>query len=194
MATFDRGFKSWAERTSANIRHELGLGPHDGLNVFKLAEFLDVIVLTPGDIPGLPNDVLHQLGTKDPFGWHAVSLVLPNGPALLVYNPKKSAGRKASDIAHELAHIILEHKPSTVILSHDGSFAMRTYDQKQEDEANWLAWSLLLPREALVRNMRRGMSIEQTAEFYNVTTQLVKYRLSVTGVSIQAVRMRGQRG
>lgn len=194
MATFDRGFKSLAERTSANIRHELGLGAHDCLDVFKLAEFLDVNVCTPREIPGLPEEVIHQLLIEDPFGWHAVSIVAPDGGVLLIYNPRKSPGRKVSDIAHELAHILLEHKPSTVIFSHDASFAMRTFDQKQEDEANWLAWSLLLPREALVRTTRQGMSIEQTAEFYKVTTQLVKYRLSVTGVSVQLARMRGKRG
>jgi hypothetical protein len=190
MATFDRGFKSWAERTSANIRNELGLAPHDSLDVFKVAEFLDVTVKTPTDIPGLPDDVLDQLARKDPFGWHAVSLILPDGWTLLIYNPKKSVGRKASDISHELAHIIMEHKPSTVILSQDGSFAMRTYDQKQEDEANWLAWSLLLPREALIRAMRQGKSIEDTAASYGVSTQLVNYRLGVTGVSAQLSRMR----
>lgn len=190
MATFDRGFKSWSERTSTNIRNELGLAPHDCLNVFRLAEFLEVTVLTPNDIPGLPEEVLDQLARKDPFGWHAVSLSLPDGQMLLIYNPKKSDGRKASDIAHELAHIVLEHKPSTVILSQDGSFAMRTYDQKQEDEANWLAWSLLLPREALIRAMRRGTSIDETANLYGVSPQLVKYRLSVTGVSVQLARIR----
>ena len=111
MPTFDRGFKSWAERTPANIRQELGLAPHDSLDVFKLAELLDVTVLTPTDNPGLSGDVLDQLARKDPFGWHAVSLVLPEGRTLLIYNPRKSAGRKASDIAHEIAHIILEHRP-----------------------------------------------------------------------------------
>lgn len=190
MATFDRGFKSWAERTSANIRRELGLAPHEVLDVFKLAEFLDVTVITPSDIPGLPGDVEEQLSRRDPFGWHAVSLILPEGRTLLIYNPRKSAARKASDIGHELAHVIQEHKPSTVILSQDGSFAMRTFDQKQEDEANWLAWSLLLPREALIRAMREGKSIEDTAVLYGVSTQLVNYRLGVTGVSVQLARLR----
>ncbi len=45
-ATFDRGFKTLAERTSANIRHELGLGAHDCLDVFRLAEFLEVKICT----------------------------------------------------------------------------------------------------------------------------------------------------
>ncbi len=190
MATFDRGFKSWAERSAANIRHELGIGPCDALDVRKLADFLEVRIITPKEIPGVPPDVLHQLLEKDPFGWDAVSIISSNGVVLLVYNPRKSSGRKVSDISHELAHVILEHKPSTVIFSHDGSFALRTFDQKREDEANWLAWSLLLPREALIRTMQKGISIEEIAESYGVTTQLVNYRLSVTGVKMQLSRMR----
>lgn len=190
MATFDRGFKTFAERTSANIRRELGLAPHDSLDVFKLADFLDVTVMTPRDIPGLPSQVLDQLENRDRFGWHAVSVVVPGGRTLLIYNPRKSVGRKASDIVHELAHIIQDHKPSTVILSQDGSFAMRTYDQRHEDEANWLGWSLLLPREALMKALRQRMSIEAIAAFYGVSTQLVNYRMGVTGVAVQLARMR----
>ena len=193
MATFDRGFKSWAERTSGNIRRELDLSPHDPLDVFRLAEFLEVMACTPRDFPGLPSDVLNQLLDHDPWGWSAATLTRHDGKVLLIFNPRKSRGRMASDIAHELAHIILEHKPSTIIFSHDGSFAMRTYDQKQEDEANWLAWSLLLPREALLRTRRNALSVEQTAEMYGVTTQLVNYRLRMTGVSVQLERTRGRK-
>lgn len=193
MATFDRGFKSWAERTSGNIRRELDLSPHDPLDVFKLAEFLEVMACTPRDFPGLSSDVLNQLLDHDPWGWSAATLTRHDGKVLLIFNPRKSRGRMASDIAHELAHIILEHKPSTIIFSHDGSFAMRTYDQKQEDEANWLAWSLLLPREALLRTRRNALSVEQTAEMYGVTTQLVNYRMRMTGVSVQLERARSRK-
>ena len=192
MATFDRGFKTWAERTAGNIRRELGLAPQDYLDLVKLAEFLDVTVLTPREIPGLSRQVLNQLESKDRFGWHAVSVIVPGGRTLLIYNPQKSAARKASDIVHELAHIIQDHKPSTVILSQDGSLAMRTFDQKQEDEANWFGWSLLLPREALMSAMRQRMSIENIAASYGVSTQLVNYRLKVTGVSVQMARMRNR--
>lgn len=192
MATFDRGFKTWAERTATNIRRELGLAPQDSLDVFKLAAFLDVAVLTPRDIPGLPSQVLNQLENQDRFGWHAVSVIVPGERTLLIYNPRKSAPRRASDIVHELAHIIQDHKPSTVILSQDGSLSMRTYDQKQEDEANWFGWSLLLPREALMSAMRQHKSIENIAASYGVSTQLVNYRLGVTGVSAQMARMRNR--
>jgi len=192
MATFDRGFKSWAERTSGNIRRELDLSPHDPLDVFKLADYLSVTACTPRDFPGLPEDILHQLLVEDPWGWSAATLALHDERTLLIYNPRKSAGRRASDIGHELAHVLIEHKPSTIIFSHDGSFAMRTFDQKQEDEANWLAWSLLLPREALLRAQQNGLSTDQIADLYGVTSQLVEFRLRMTGVSAQLARSKGR--
>lgn len=188
MPTFDRGFKSWAERTAANIRHELALSPFERLDPFALATLLDVEICTPRDIPGLPKEVLDQLIVEDPWGWSAVSFQKPEGKTIIIYNPRKSAGRRASDICHEVAHIIQEHKPGMIMLSHDGMMAMRTFNQKQEDEANWLGWSLLLPREALMKAVREGLTTEQIANQYGVTDKLVAFRIGVTGVRLQMRR------
>lgn len=188
MPTFDRGFKSWAERTAGNIRRELGLSQFERLDPFALATLLDIAICTPHDIQGIPNDVLDQLIVRDPWGWSAVSFMQPEGKTIIIYNPRKSAGRQSSDIGHEVAHIIQEHKPGMIMLSHDGMMAMRTFNQKQEDEANWLAWSLLLPREALVKAMREGLTKEQIAERYGVTDRLVTFRMGVTGVGLQMKR------
>ena len=54
----------------------------------------------------------------------------------VIYNGKNSKGRQSSDIVHELAHVILDHEPCQGILSMDGEIAMRSFDAKQEDEAN----------------------------------------------------------
>jgi Zn-dependent peptidase ImmA (M78 family) len=105
--------------------------------------------------------------------------------ALVIYNPKHSAGRQASDIAHELAHIILGHEAAKLIMSADGQLVMRTYDQKQEDEANWLAWALLLPRDALLHNRKIRATAKQIAQRYGVTETLVQFRMRVTGVEAQ---------
>jgi len=188
MPSFDRGFKSWAERTAVNIRHELGVSTFDRLDPFALAALLDVEIRTPADIPGLPSDVLDQLLVKDPWGWSAVSFIQPEGKTIIIYNPRKSAGRRSSDIGHEVAHIIQEHKPGMIMLSHDGMMAMRTFNQKQEDEADWLGWCLLLPREALIKAMREGRTTQQIAEQYGVTDRLVTFRMGVTGVHVQMRR------
>lgn len=187
MSSFDRGFKSWAEHTSLTLRRELGLAQDDPLDLSELARCLDVDLWTPYDVPGLPKDVLNQLLKQDPWGWSAVSLV-SDSRGLVIYNPRKSKGRQASDITHELAHFILDHEPSTMILSHDGGIAMRTFDRKQEDEANWLAWCLLLPREALVWAKRARLSTAGIAARFGVAEVLVTFRLKVTGVEFQLGR------
>ena len=184
MQTFERGFKSWAERISLSLRRDLGLSSHDALVPAHFADFLDVHLKTPNDIPGLPTEVLHQLLTSDPGGWSAVS-VFVEGAAVVIYNPRHSAGRQASDIMHEMAHLILDHQPGTMILSQDGGMVMRSYNQKQEDEANWLAWCLLLPREALWQCKRLRLSVSDVAERYGVTETLVNFRIRLTGVEAQ---------
>lgn len=187
MPTLERGFKAWAERTAAGIRRDLDLSSTEPLEPRKLAEHLDVRLVSPEQLAGLPADILRQLLEVDPWGWSATTLVLPN-TTIVIYNPKKSKGRQASDIIHELAHIILGHEPSTVVFSEDGQLATRTFDQAQEDEANWLGWALLLPREALMSARRARMPTAQVADLYGVTEQLVTFRSRMTGVEAQIRR------
>jgi hypothetical protein len=193
MATLERGFKAWAERTASALRRELGLSEMEPLDPRRLAEHLDVRLIRPDQLIGLPADIAHQLLVVDPWGWSATTLVLPQ-TTIVIYNPKKSVGRQSSDIIHELAHIILGHEPCTVVLSEDGEVSTRTFDQKQEDEANWLGWALLLPREALLSTRRARMATAQIAETYRVTEQLVSFRLRMTGVEAQMRKTRFSKG
>ena len=193
MTTLERGFKTWAERTASVVRRELGLSPTQALDPQRLAEYLGIRVVSPFDLPGLEADVLDQLLDQDPWGWSAATLQLGE-KATVIYNPKKSKGRQASDLIHELAHVMLGHEPATVVFSEDGQMATRTFDQKQEDEANWLGWTLLLPREALMAARRVRMAKAQIAETYGVSERLVGYRLQMTGVDVQTRRRRAGRG
>lgn len=189
MPTFERGFKAWAERTASAVRRDLGLSATQPLDPRRLAEYLGIRLLSPDDLPGLPADVRTQLLETDPWGWSAATLVLAT-TTLVVYNPRKSQGRQASDIIHELAHVMLGHEPAQVVFSEDGQMATRTFDQKQEDEANWLGWALLLPRDALMAARRARMATAQIAEAYGVTERLVGFRLQMTGVEAQMRRRR----
>jgi hypothetical protein len=180
-STLERGFKSGAERASSSLREELGLSSFERLIPAVLARHLGVVLWTPEDVPDLPPEVLRQLLYKDPSGWSAVT-VLHATTAVVIYNPKHSLGRQSSDIVHELAHLILGHEPARLIMSNDGSLAMRSYDQKQEDEASWLAWALLLPREGLLIARRNKLAAQQIAEQFGVSETLVNFRLRMTGV------------
>ena len=184
MPTLERGFKSWCERSALATRTELSIEAHVPLAARTLAGHLGVSLLTPGELAGLPTEILHQLMHKDPNGWSAVSFIVDE-QVTVIYNDRNSSGRQSSDIMHEFSHIILDYDPSQVILSVDGLLGMRTFDAKQEDEANWLGWTLLLPRPALAHCIRLGRSTAEIAEEFNVSEQLVKYRTGITGISRQ---------
>ena len=187
--TLDRGFKAWAERTATAVRGELGLSALAPLQPALLAEHLDIVLWTCADVPGITPDILEQLAVKDPWGWSAVTVAV-HGRVIVVYNDRKSIGRQASDITHELAHVILSHEPATVILSESIDLSMRTFDQKQEDEANCLAWALLLPRDALFAARKGRLPVARIAADFGVTETLVQYRLRMTGIDMQLQRRR----
>lgn len=187
--TLDRGFKAWAERTATAIRAEQDLSATAPLSPARLAEHLGIVLWTCADVPGITPDILQQLAVNDPWGWSAVTVAV-HGRVIVVYNDRKSRGRQASDITHELAHVILSHDPATVILSESIDLSMRTFDQKQEDEANCLAWALLLPREALFDARKNRLPLDRIATAFGVTETLVQYRLRMTGIDVQLHRRR----
>jgi Zn-dependent peptidase ImmA (M78 family) len=190
---FERGFKSWSERVALAFRKDLSLRPDSPLTPTQLAEHLGVRVCTPNDIIGIPAEVLHQLLNVDPWGWSAVS-IFETEFSLIIFNPRHSVGRRASDVMHELAHLVLDHKPASVIVSQDGSMVLRSYNARQEDEANWLAGCLLLPRDALLRCKHLKLPVVEVAHKYGVSEKLAVFRMRITGVDRQweaATRQRG---
>lgn len=88
---------------------------------------------------------------------------------------------------HELAHLILKHRPSHIVEVGQLPFALRTYDPEQEEEATWLGGCLQIPRSALVWAVKRNMSEQKIADHFGSSVELAKYRLQVTGVSKLAV-------
>lgn len=185
MKTLERGFKSWAERTSLAFRKELGVLIEDPLRPELIAEYLGIELWTPNRVPGITRDILNQLLKIDPWGWSATGIQV-HERGIVIYNPRHSRARQMSDITHELAHFILDHQPAKIILSADlDGVSMRSFNQKQEDEANCVAWTLLLPREGLLRAKRRRLTIDEIAEQYGVTKALATYRVNASGVEKQ---------
>jgi Zn-dependent peptidase ImmA (M78 family) len=62
-------------------------------------------------------------------------------------------------------------------MSEELDIAIRSFDAKQEDEANWLACAVLLPRDALLDCLRRRLSIDEIAEEFGVSKDLLTFRI-----------------
>ncbi len=103
---FARGFKNWCETIAVHHRRALKLAPVAPLDPHAAAKFLDVQVRGVEEIPGLDPKLLRMLLEEDPDSWSAMTIT--NGrKSVIILNSSHRGGRPASDLMHELAHIII---------------------------------------------------------------------------------------
>lgn len=187
-----RGFKAWCERVSEEYRRALGIPLHAVLEPEILARHLEVLVWQPKDIPGLSDEVLNQLMVVDSDSWSAVTLRVDDAGVIIV-NSAHAATRRRNSLAHEIAHLILEHEPTRIDVSKKGYLLLSSYEGEQEEEADWLAGSLLVPREGLRWAYRSSQDSLVLASRFGVSEQLLQWRLRMTGILVQTKRARAYR-
>jgi hypothetical protein len=179
----ERGFKSKCENMSLQIRNELNLKKRDPLSPQSLASHLNVELLKPVDIPGLSPSEIQQLLGKGQDSWSAVTIAF-TGVELIIYNSTHHESRQSNDIMHELSHIILNHKPiEMLLLSQSTDIVLREYDNNMEEEANWLAGCLLLPRDVLIHIKFTNIDVSEACKTYRVSDDLLTYRMRITGIN-----------
>jgi Zn-dependent peptidase ImmA (M78 family) len=178
--TLPRGFKSEAERISLDLRSRVGAGPRGQLDLHRLAKELGVRVVAADALVGL--DRLEEIERLQAFAFSACTFDIHGAP-VIVFNPLRTEARSVSDIAHELAHIILKHELSE-IQELDG-VPFRTCQADQEEQATAFAGTLLLPRPLLLDAARNGQSFDDVARRLGVTVEMARFRWNTTGVERQ---------
>ncbi len=179
-----RGFKSQCERRSTEIRKSLGLAEDAPLFGKDLAAKIGVTVWNEATIQNLPLADLTQLTGDESQSWSAFTLRIRTRH-LVVYNSSQSSPRVNSVILHELAHIILGHELHSASLSENGHLVPSNFNQDQEEEADWLGGTLLLPRPALVSIRANGLENAQVIDTYVASEDMLKWRFRMTGVNLQ---------
>ncbi|MBP9051102.1 MAG: ImmA/IrrE family metallo-endopeptidase [Ilumatobacteraceae bacterium] len=180
--TLRRGFKADAERQAAQVRKELGLASHDCLDPRDLARHLSISLVDAAQLVNIEE--LEELERLQAFAFSAATFEV-EGRKIIVVSPLRNIARQNSDIAHELAHVMLKHDLSE-IREVDG-MPFRTCRPDEEEEATAFGGTLLLPRPLLLSAARRQATIEQIASQYNVTVEMARFRYNTTGVAKQAV-------
>lgn len=177
-AQLRRGFKADAERLANDLRAELNLGVLDALDCLALCNHLGIPVITVRDLAasGAPMESIRRITT--PTAKFSALTVAAGTKRLIVYNPAHSTGRRANSLAHELSHVLLEHPMLPAL----GPGGCRNWDGALEDEADWQAGALLVPRDAAYVWMRTTGSIDEGARHFGVSTALFRWRVSQTGV------------
>jgi hypothetical protein len=181
-----RGFKAEAERKALSARQSLGISSTAALDPWGYARLRGTLVFKFESL-GLDLGTLQQLTVADADSWSAMTLQIANRHAV-VLNPAHAITRQRNDLMHELAHIDLEHLPSRVEVSETGLLLLSDYSDEQEQEADWLAAAMLLPRDGLIRFRSRGTDIAQIAGCYGVSVALAEWRLRTTGIDLQLRR------
>lgn len=179
--TLRRGFKAEAERLATDTWKSMTLDPADRLDPLDLARHVGCQVRAADELVSIKK--LRRLKKIQDDAFFACTFKLPGERYAIVFNPLVSETRRNSDIAHEVSHIILRHRLSRLERLNDVAFL--SGDREQEEEAAWLSGCLLLPRFALLHDLKNEISPNDIAKQRRLSKDMVDYRIRVTGAMRQ---------
>lgn len=182
--TLPRGFKANAEREALRLRRELHLGDTDALDVDDLAEHLKVKIVSAEKL--VTRARLEDLERVQAYAFSAATFQIADRN-IVVTNPLRTPGRRASDVAHELSHLVLKHDLTEI--REVSGMPFRTCRPDEEEQATAFGGTLMLPRPLLLSAVRREWGPAQIAERYGVTEEMARYRYNTTGV-VKQIRAR----
>ena len=184
-----RGFKTQAERLANEVREKHGCADDEPAPLDAVAEDLGIEILAADVLVSRAR--LEELQELQPDAFSAATFSRPSGGKVVVYNPLGTEGRVRSNQAHELAHVLLDHKVRTI--ERVGELKFLTCDVEQEEEADWLGGCLLLPRELLLKAAFKGMSAQAISDKYKTSEPMARFRLNASGVLVQVGRAKAAR-
>ncbi len=182
-----RGFKAWCETTSAEIRSSIGLSLSESFRPELFAKDLGIEVWKPEDVPDLAPSSIEQLTVVDKDSWSAVT-IRDGENTIIIVNSAHARTRQRSSLSHELAHLILDHTPDRIDLSPDGHLLLSSFERENEEEADWLSATLLVPRAGLLSRYRITEDLKELAIHFEVSRKLLEWRLRTTGIRKQSRR------
>lgn len=169
-----RGFKSRANAVAISVRKKLGLTPFCVFDPESACVHFDISVIPLSSL-GIDVSLLQGIH-QESFS----AMAVPYGISLaIVHNDDHSPNRQRSNIAHELSHLFLGHQPCTLLTNNK----QRQFDSTIEAEASYLSGALLLPNEAAIRIVRKGLS-SLAPDHYGISRSMLEYRLRVSGARV----------
>jgi len=175
------------EIKAIGLREFAGLRRDDErLNPFDLAKYANLLVASFEQIePFLSEETKQHLLTdaSDKWSGGAAAQKLPDGRKLIILNPTHGANRQNATLMEEISHVFLGHKPSRLAVKNynkDGKVIARDYHAEIEEEAYSVGAAALVPYSALRRFVVQGKSSREIARHFNVSRELVEYRMKVS--------------
>jgi Zn-dependent peptidase ImmA (M78 family) len=188
-----RGFKAEAEHISAEMRRLVGLSQNAPMAARKLAKALDIVVMGPKEIPGIPEPLATQMLFDFGDKWSGVTIPVA-GQTLIIVNTGHSPARQESDLMHEIAHILCKHKPARIDPPGELPWASRSYDREQETQAAWLGGCLQIPRSGLMAAVLKDLDNLAIGSLYGASPEMVSFRRNTSGVDSHLARRKRYAG
>lgn len=174
---FRRGFATEANKWALDLRGEMNLASHDPLCPVGLAEHLEIPILKLSRMPDCEERSL-LLRKKHDF---SAAVCFDGLAAFILINDGHDLKRQASDIAHELAHVLLRHPPANPFYEN----GIREFAPEHEAEAERLGPNLLVSNEAAVRALRLTMSgqysLSSLSDAWGITEQVIQMQINLSG-------------
>lgn len=174
--TLPHGYVKWFEELAVDQRTELGLGPLAPLDPFALATNLGIEVLPLSALQEAAPAAVGQFSGSGSGAFSAMTVFMGR-ERTIVHNDSHGPARRASNVAHEIAHGLLLHEPRPAL---DGA-GCRNWEDGIEEQAQRLAGSLLIPRRAAFLAARAGESAASLGERYGVSEQMARWRMNLSG-------------
>lgn len=173
------------ELRALGLRDFAGVRAGEPLDPFALAHFAKLMVIDFEHIKGLSKETReHLLGTgSEAWSGGTCSRPLPNGWRVVILNPKHGAQRNNATLMEEVCHVFLGHKANRLhIVAQDkqGKTVARDYNEADEEAAYAVGAAALVPFAALRRFVRAGKTSLEMARHFNVSRELIEYRLKVS--------------
>ena len=155
------------------------------LNPFALARFANLLVVDFDHIEGLsPQAREHLLGAaSEKWSGGACSRALPDGRKIIILNPNHGRQRKHATLMEEICHVFLGHTPNRLAIvasGKEGRAVARDYQRADEESAYATGAAALVPFSSLRKFVLQGKSSSEIAKRFQVSSELVQYRLKVT--------------
>lgn len=177
--TLPRGFKSYCERAVTSLRAELELQDEHPLDMDVLARHLEIPVYSLGAFLKLAGRDRSEQGLQALYQCFSAVTYFDGPRRTIVCNEEHTHARHRSNLAHELAHALLHHPPQIGLDPVD--------DQQHEEQATWFGGVLMLTATQAVRIVRDRMNLTHATERYQLSGEMLRFRLNVTGAARRAV-------
>jgi len=166
-------------RLADEVRSDLGLAPKQRFDPHLWSEQWGVEILSLDQATDDPI-ALQRLTQDAPELWSA-AVVKDESGHFVIYNHAHSAPRVLSDLAHEIAHLVAEHRLDVAWMDPSGKKCGAS--PAHEKEAAELGGALLVPASEAKTHAVYGRQPEVLAERYGVSHEMAIWRMRASGGS-----------